>query len=56
MTEYKIRIEQASNKHDARRKAWAIVNETFKDPNIHYDGTEQTGERTYIVSFVRFDA
>jgi hypothetical protein len=56
MTEYKIRVEQASDKHDARRQAWEIVNKTFKDPNVHYDSTEQTGKCAYTVSFVRIGA
>lgn len=57
--EFKIEIESfAKNytKHDARRDAWAFINENVKDRDVYYTGNEQTGEHTYTVSFVRFYA
>ena len=52
---YEIKVE-ATTKHDARRAAWKIINDTFKDKNVHYNGIEQTSPNTYTVSFVRFYA
>jgi len=57
--EFKIEIESfAKNytKHDARRDAWDFVNRTIRDKEVHYNGTEQTGEHTYTISFIRFYA
>jgi hypothetical protein len=57
--EFKIEIESFAKhytKHDARRDAWAFINENVRDSKVHYSGTEQTGEHTYTVSFVRFYA